>query len=189
MTKKEVVKSIHQSIIAGKTKQETFDILKDSCEFPLRKLAYIIKSIPTLKAKQKCRKFNITLTILLTLTFWSKIVLGFVIVDENGIGWLPFILIVLIVSLYLLIGVATYIPESHKLVGTINLIGLIVFFITRIGAPFNLLILFDEAITLLVIWIAFYLHLKLYPDYWVIKERYQNSQGQIKNRDSYKFID
>jgi predicted RNase H-like HicB family nuclease len=189
MTKKEVRKVVKQSILDGKTKQETFETLKETAKLPTEDLAKIIQSIPSLQARQKYKTLNMILIGLLSLTVLFKMMAGIPIIIENGIKWFPVLFILPIINILLLIGVATYSQSSHKWVAIFTILGLLRSLSDILGQPFEPLIIIDLTIAAGLIGLGFYLNSKLCPDYLTVKERYQNNQGQDRLRNVIKFND
>jgi len=189
MTKKEVRKAALQSILDGKTKQETFETLKETSKLPTEDLAKIIQSIPSLQARQKYKTLNMILIGLLSLTVLFKMMAGIPIIIENGIKWFPVLFILPIINILLLIGVATYSQSSHKWVAIFTIFGLLRSLSDILGQPFEPLIIIDLTIAAGLIGLGFYLNSKLCPDYSTVKERYQNNQGQDRLRNVIKFND
>jgi len=189
MTRNEVIKSVKQSILIGKTKQETFEELKMVSNLSQEKLAKIIKGIPTLKAKASYQSANIVLIVLISLTIFFKIIWGIVTVFEDGIKWFPLVIISPIINVILLIGVSKYKTESYVFVAVLAILGLFQYIITIISQTFNPLSLIDLAISVTLIILGFYVYFKLQSDFQVHKQRYQNSQGQYRYRDVIKFYD
>jgi hypothetical protein len=71
MTKEEVRKAARQSILDGKTKQETFEELKGTSYRSWKStvdLAKIIQKIPTLQVRKKYKTLNVILVVILSLT-------------------------------------------------------------------------------------------------------------------------
>lgn len=189
MTKRQIRKEAKQHILSGKTKQETFDHLKGIGKLPIEDLAKIIKSIPTLQAREEYKILNIILISLLALTVLAKMLTGIPIVIENGLKWLPILFIIPIVNIILLIGVATYWGESHKWVAILTILGLLRTLGSMLGQPFDPLILVDLSIAAGLIGLGFYLHSKLYTAYKIVKEPYQNSRGENRLRNVIRFED
>jgi hypothetical protein len=187
MTKKEARKAAKKSILDGKTKQETFETIKETSKLPTEDLAKIIQSIPSLKARQKYKTLNLVLIVLLSLTVLFKMLAGIPIIIENGIKWVPVLFILPIINILLLIGVYTYSPNSHKWVAIFTILGLLHSLSDILGQPFEPLILIDLTIAAGLIGLGFYLNSKLCPDYLIVKERYQNNQGQDRLRNVIKF--
>ena len=189
MTKKEVRKVAKQSILNGKTKQETFEELKETSYRTPEDLAKIIQTIPSLQLRKKYMSLNIVLIILLSLTVFFKMMAGIPIIIENGIKWLPILFILPIINVLLLIGVITYRPKSHRLVAVFTILGLFQLVGNMVGEPFEPLILVDFAIAAGLIGLGLYLNSKLFPIYSTVKERYQTNQGQTRIKDVIKFED
>jgi predicted RNase H-like HicB family nuclease len=187
MTKKEARKAAKQSILDGKTKQETFETLKETSKLPTEDLAKIIQSIPSLNARQKYKTLNVVLIVLLSLTVLFKMLSGIPIVIQNGIKWFPILFILPIINVLLLWGVATFSAGSHRFVAIFTILGLLRSLGDLIGKPFEPLMLIDLAIAAGLIGLGFYLNSKLCPDFLTVKERYQNNQGQDRMRNVIKF--
>jgi hypothetical protein len=168
MTKKEVRKAAKQSILDGKTKQETFETLKETSKLPTEDLAKIVQSIPSLQARQKYKMPNMILIGLLTLTVLFKMMAGIPIIIENGIKWFPVLFILPIINILLLIGAATYTQNSHKWVAVFTILGLLRSLSDILGQPFEPLIIIDLTIAAGLIGLGFYLNSKLCPDYLTV---------------------
>jgi len=189
MTKKEVKNVAKQSIFDGKTKQETFDDLERTSELSPEKLAKIIQKIPTIQARKKYKVLNIILIVLLSLTVLFKMMAGIPIIVANGIKWIPILFLLPIINVLLLIGVATYSPNSHKLVALFTFLGVLQYVGNIFGEPFNPLILIDLAIFAGLIILGLYLNYNLCPDYSSNEECYQDSRGEYHLRTVIKFDD
>ena len=189
MTKKEVRKAANQSILNGKTKQETFEELKTTSHRSEKDLAKIIQTIPSLRARKKYKVLNIILIVLLSLTILFKMMAGLPIIIENGIKWFPIVFLLPIINIWLLFGVITYRPHYHRMVAVFAILGLFQLFGNMVGEPFEPLIIIDFSIAAGLIGLGFYLNSKLFTNYLTVKERYQNNQGQTKLRDVIKFED
>jgi hypothetical protein len=188
-TKKEVRKFAKQSILEGKTKQDTFETLKVSSKMQTEELAKIIQAIPSIQARQKHKALNMILIGLLSLTVLLKMMAGIPIIIDNGIKWFPVLFILPIINILLLIGVVTYSQNSHKWVAIFTILGLLRSLSDILGQPFEPLILIDLTIAAGLIGLGFYLNAKLCPNYSTTKERYQNNQGQERLRNVIKFND
>ena len=189
MTKKEVTKSAKQSILEGKTKQETFESLKTSSKLSAEELAKIIQPIPSLQARQKYKTLQMILIGLLLLTILIKMTAGIPIVIQNGIRWLPVLFVFPIINILLLIGVANYMQSSHKFVAIFTLLSLVRSTNEFLGQPLDIFMIIDLILIAGLIGLGFYLNAKLCPDYSIKKERYQNNQGQDRLRNVIQFND
>lgn len=187
MTKKEARKAARVSSLMGKTKQEILETLKETSKLPAEVLAKIIQSIPTLAARQKYKAPNIFLIILLSITILFKIIAVIPIIIETGIRGILLIFILPLINILLLWGVATFNLRSHRLVAILTIIGLISSFKVIASEPFEPLMLIDFAIAAGLIILGFYLDSKLCRPYLIVRERYQNDQGQDKLRNVIKF--
>ena len=192
MTNKEIRKAAKQSILSGKSKQETFEALKGTSYHSVQsieKMAKIIRNIPSLQARKKYKSLNVVLIVLLSLTVLFKMMSGIPIIIENGIKWFPILFILPIINILLLVGVATYSSGSHKGVALFTFLGLFQLIGNIVGEKFEPLILIDFAIAAGLIGLGLYLNSKLFPDYLTVKERYQDNAGKNRIRDVIKFED
>jgi hypothetical protein len=112
---------------------------------------------------------------------------GVSIILVNGIKWFPVLFLLPIINIFLLIGVASYRPNYHKFVTIFTILGLFQLIGNIWGEQFEPLILIDLTIGAGLIGLGFYLNLKLFPDYSIVKEHYQDSQGKHNVRDAIKF--
>lgn len=58
-----------------------------------------------------------------------------------------------------------------------------------LSGAFEPLILIDIVIAAIIIGLGFSLNSKLFPNYYTVKERYQDIQGQDRYRDVIRFED
>jgi len=189
MTKKEVKKVVKQSLLSGKTKQETFEELEMTSEFPPEKLARIIRGIPTLQARKKHKTLNIILITLLSLTILFKVLAGIPIVVENGIKWIPILFLLPIINIILLVGVATYSQGGYKAVAILTILGVLQTFGKMWGEPFDPFILIDFVVAAGLITLGFYLNSKFFPEYLISEECYRDSEGEYKLKYVIQFED
>ena len=189
MTKKEVKKVAKQSILGGKSKQETFEELNETSKLPTKDLAKIIVGIPSLQAREKYKPLNIILIALLSLTILFKILVGVLFIIVNGITWLPVLFIFPIINILFLIAIATYSHDSHKWLAIFTILALFREIPNMLGEAFGPLTLIDLAIYAGLIGLGFYLNSKFYPNYLTVKERYTDNQGEMRMRNVVKFED
>jgi hypothetical protein len=114
---------------------------------------------------------------------------GIPILIENGINWLPVLFIFPIINILLLVGVASYTQSAHKYVAFFTIFSLLRSSKEFIGQPIDIFMVVDLILIAGLIGLGFYLNAKLCPDYSIIKERYQNNQGQDRLRYVIKFND
>ncbi len=167
--KKEVQKAAEQSILSGKSKQETFETLKETCELSTEDLAKIIQTIPSLDAREKYRSLNTVLLSILILTVFFKIIAGLPILTYYGIRWLPILFFLPAINIILLIGVANYKQGSHKWVSIVAIISLLRLMVDVMRKPFEAAMLIDVVIAFALIVLGFYLNSRLYPKYLILK--------------------
>jgi len=190
MTKKDVKIEARQSILAGNTKQQTFDKLKTTGKLPAEELAEIIRPIPTLQARQKYKQLQIILLVLLFLTVLVKVLAVMPIITEDGIQWSPEIIMLSIVCIFYVIlfwAVAMYRPGSHKIAAVVTILSLYY----TLGYVMNQGFLFfaDLAIAAGIIGLGFYLNSRFSSSIHSFKEKYQNDQGQDRLRNVITFDD
>jgi len=189
MTKTEIRRAAKVRILNGKTKQETFDELKEHYD-SAENLAKIIQGIPSLKAREQTKTWNIVLIILLSLTVLFKLITGISLIAELGTSWLPLLLIMPLINVILLIGVITYSAGIHKAVAIFTIIGLLnslKHLSNASGDPLSNLI--NIVIAAGLIALGFYLNSVLSSEYRVGKESYHNEQGKLEFRDVITFED
>jgi hypothetical protein len=189
MTNSEVRKAAKQSMLAGKTKQETFESLKESSQLPTEDLAKIIRSIPSLSARVKYRPLNLILVALLLFTALLKLMFGIPLLIVNDIKFLPLLIIMPVLNVLLLWGVATFRARFYNYVAVLTILGLMRSFGNIVETPPDPIMIIDLVIAAGLIGLSLFLNYKLFPRYMTVKERYQNSQGQDKVRDVIKFAD
>lgn len=189
MTIKEAKKAALQIILEGKTKQETFETLKVTSKLPYEELADIIEPIPSLSARNKYKRLNTILVMLLSFTVLIKIIAGVPLLIENGIEWFPVLFLLPIINVIILRGVLKFEVGIHKYAAIWTIIGILNSLKDIIDKPFEPLMIIDFGIYGGIIGLGFYLNNKLCPDYLTVKEHYQNNQGQDKMRKVIKFED
>lgn len=187
MKLKEAAKIARKQIAEGKTRQETYDSLMAANNLPAVKFATIIQSIPSVQAREKYKTANGILMTLLILTIVFKLIVGILLVMENGLKILPVLLILPLLNIYFLWGVSNFRPGIHRSVGILTIIGVLRSLQHVIGQPFNLFFFIDFSIAAGLIGLGFYLHNKLHPVYKTVRESYQNSEGQELVRNAIKF--
>jgi len=194
MTKKEVRKIVNQRIFNGKTKQETFEELKDTSKLSIKDLAKIIQKTPSLEARKKHKTTHIVLKTIFILTIIFKLKFGIQIIIEEEIKNVFQIILILsimpIINILLLIGVSKYGPNSFKLAAFFSILGLYQYM--RSGIVFEevgAIIFLDLFIHLGIVVLALHLDTKFFPKYLTNKELYQNTQGEEKVRQVIKFVE
>jgi hypothetical protein len=194
MTKNEVRIAVKNSILNGKTKQETFEGLRDTSKISAKDLANIIRNTPTIKAREHYKTLHIVLKVILLFTILIKLRMGILIIIEGEIQDIFQIILVLfvisIINILLLIGVSRYRPNSFKLVAIFTIIGLYQYM--QSGIVFEeegALIFMDLGIHVGFFLLGLHLHSKFFPKYLTIKEPYQNSQGENEFRQVINFED
>lgn len=189
MTKKELRKLAEQKIKEGKSRQVTFEELKEESKNKSEEIAKIVRFIPTLENRQKFKTAQTILLVALGITILFKMLAGLPIVIEKGINWLPIIFLMPIINIALTYGVATYKGQYYRLVGIFTILGLLRSLRDIIGTTFEPLILIDLGIAGVLIGLGFYLNSKMVSEYQTVKEKYTNQQGQTRLRNKIKFVD
>ncbi len=194
MTKKEVKEIANQTILSGKSKQETFEELKGTCNLSEKDLAKIIQKIPSIEAKKKYRILYVILEIILLLTILFKMRIGIHLIIEEGIQNVFQITLILfllpIINILLLIGVARYKRNSFKWIAIFMMIGLSQYIRSDIILEEEgVLIFIDLAIHIVLFVLALYLYSKFFPKYLTVNEIHQDTQGQVEYKNVIKFED
>ena len=186
MTNKEIRKTAKQSILNGKTKQETFEELKGISYKTAKKTANIIQTIPSLQTRRMYKLQYIVLIVLLsgTILFKMKAIIPFIIENE---AWLLIILLAPIINI--LVGIITYKPNSYMMLALLSWLWQYILCFELVRDTFKPLILIDIVIASVFIELGSLLHSKLFPEYLTEKELYKNKQGQNRQRIVIKFKD
>ncbi len=181
MTKKELTKSAEQKIKEGKSRQETFEELKEESKNKSEEIAKIVRFIPTLENRQKYKAAQIILIVLLSVTILFKMFAGIPIIIENGIKWWPIIFLLPIINIALTYGIVTYKGQYYQFVGIFTILGLLRSFQNISGTTFDTLILVDVGITGGLIGLGFYLNSKMVSEHKTVKEKFQPAgSGKIE---------
>ncbi|MCS6822935.1 MAG: hypothetical protein NZ529_01475 [Cytophagaceae bacterium] len=188
--KKEIQLAAKQCILEGKTKQETYEALKDRFKIPPTKIAEIVEAMVTLKAKSKYSKLNWFLIILLSLVALIKIIGLYTSIREGQTNQVSFLqLINIVINLLLIWGLATYHPFVHRILIMGIILGLVHSLKEFVYSEFNALIFFCLLIDATIVILGFYLNSKLHPMYRIVKETYKDDRGEDKTRMVIKFKD
>jgi hypothetical protein len=172
-TWKEVYKLVKENIRQGESKQSIFERLFVQYKLPSEQLAKLIQSIPSNKMREKYKKLNYALAILLLITIITKLSLGFTMINEYDIS-LAILFVLPCFNVLFLIGVLTFTQDVHRLLGTFSIFSLPHFLAIISAKQVSSFVYFDLFILLAVIGVSFYLNVKLCPSFSVVKERFQN---------------
>ncbi|GHT31370.1 hypothetical protein FACS189434_00980 [Bacteroidia bacterium] len=186
MTKKELNKAVKQSILSGKTKQETFDNFKGESPLSYEETARIVDSYPTLESRDEYKSINMILIILLSITVLSKLLLGVLFMENNGMRFFPVLFIFPILNIIFLYCVATY-NNVYKWIAILTGIGFLRSLSDIIGNPVDVFMIIDIALTIGLIIVSVYLHIKLFPGYKMVVNREIDNEGKIKITRVVKF--
>lgn len=189
MKNSELRKIAKENLSEGKSKQETFEILKDASTLKAEELAKIVQSIPSEAAKNKYKVLNIILMALLGITVLIKMLAGLPLIIDKGIQWLPVLFIFPIINIIMLVGVALYWPGTHRFVGFISALSAVRLIGSKDFSFTEVYSLIDLTLVLSLIGLGLYLNHVLTPNYEILKEPYTNAQGQKRLRNVIKFID
>ena len=185
MTKKEVKKIAEKLILNGKTKQDIFENLKVSSNVHLEELADIIRSIPSIKSRQKYKTLNLLLFVVLFIDILYSIFYKIPIINNPEDKWDLILYLLPIYNIILLYKILRFKAGSYNLVGTVAIIGLL----STIGRvhSYEPVLVIDFVLTTSLVWMAFYLNSKLFPAFSIIKENYQNENGDGRLRKTIQF--
>ena len=187
MTDREIRKAAKQSILNGKTKQETFEELKGKNYKSAKKTANIIQKIPSLRARSRYKIQYIALIVLLSIVVLVKMktVLPFII--ENEMWILVIFLLPIIINIF--VGIARYRQNSYITVTLLSYFWQLILGVELVNNTFKPLLLIDIAIAAGLIELSSTLNSKLFPEYLTAKEPYKNKHGQNRQRIVIKFED
>lgn len=186
MTKKEIRKIAKESILAGKTKQETYNELEGIVGIPSEKLAKIIQLIPSLEIREKYKVLNILFIVLISITILYKIFFGVELIIEFGIKLFPVLFILPLINILLLRGVLKYNYLSYILTAVLTILGILRTKKDAIEEAGSLIVI-DLAIAAALIILGFYLGAKFYKGYTVYKVMEQDENGERKQKSVIKF--
>ncbi len=178
MTKREVKKLAKQKISEGKSQQETYDEIVEMTKLNRQKVAQIVKMIPTIKSKAESKLLNSILVVLLVLKSIMQLVLGFIIVAAYDSEFAPVVFILSIPSLLLMIGVATYFTDAHRITGILAFGAFLFSILTMGNGGFDILVFLDIVLLGSIFIISLYLQAVLVPGYKVVKEDYTDEESK-----------
>src|ERR1041385_3419018 len=125
MTNKEIRKIVIKKLNEGKKRQQVLTEVREETQAPVANIAGILRFTPSRRTKKKYKLVNSILLFILILTIIAKFIMGIPIVLENGIKWLPILLLVPLINIILSYGVATYKGQVYKWVAIYTAISLL----------------------------------------------------------------
>ena len=185
MTKIELRKRARNMICEGKSKQETYEELKLMSSIKPEDIAKIVQETVSQDAKSS----NIMPQVLILMLLGAYITIQALVIANNyrinaGIVW-PAIRCA--VGLVLFLGIVFYAAEAYRSARIWMGLGLFRFFFLILYLGFEWFDLIDMAVYSGVILLSFYLEKKLFPPYGLVKELYQNRNGEDRLRYLIRF--
>lgn len=190
MKRKDLRKQAFQFINSGKSKQQTYDELKEMPGVSPNVVANIVRNIPSLQSRQQYRALVQVFVFYLGLMILQIIYRTVMMSMENGFDWVYLVALIPIgIYMILIWGVATFNGYSYKYV----VIWLTIqFFFQFINSMVESFTLFDILVLVFVsagIGLGLYFYYRLCPNYQVFHEEFQIFQGQKEMRRIIKFKD
>jgi len=189
MTKNELRKRAQDCLDSGKSKHETYEELKLMTSMKPEEVANIVQGVPTQKNKETHKIPQILLLIAMGIYVALYAVLAFSFDNSTTNVELFWYVVRLLVGLGLFFGFILYRPEAYRFSEFWMGLGLIRFTVFAFFDGFEWLYLVDILLFLVLIFLSAYLELKLFPNYRVVKELYQNRLGEDRLRNTIRFED
>lgn len=189
MKTKEIKSRAKESLKQGKTKQETYEELKMMTSTKPEEIAKILNGIPTNELKNKFKVYQILLLGLLGVTVLLKMLATLPLVMAGGSGSVFWIFVTPLVNIALFVGVLLYHKPSYNVVVWLTAIGLLRYSLGLMQTGFEWSNMIDYVLFGGIIALAVYLNKNMFTNYRVVRELYQNNQGQDRMRNIIRFDD
>lgn len=189
MTKKEIRKIASTKLNEGKKRQQVLTEMAEETDVPVADIARILRYMPSRRTKKKYKLVNSLLLTILMLTVILKFIVGIPIVIQNGIQWLPVLLLIPLINIILCYEVATYKGYIYKWVAIYPVLPLLKLLPTLFTNGVDFFKTIDLVIVGLLIFLGLYLNKKFAADYKTKREYYINDLGQRRGRDVIFFND
>ena len=190
MRRKELQKRAFKYINAEKSKQQTYEELKEMGGISQIAVANPVRNCPTVQSRQQYRNLILVFIFCLGLLILQMLYRGVTVIIENGFQWIDLGLLIRIgIHGILLWGVATFNGRSYKYMAIWLTISLVLLAVNGIADSFTLSILLYIIFVGAGTFLGFYLYFKLCPKYLVSWEEFQNPQGKNEMRKVITFED
>lgn len=190
MKRTDLRKQAFQDIKAGKSKQQTYNELKEMPGVSPNVAATVVRNIPSLQSRQEYRALVQIFIFYLGLMIFNVIFRTVMMSMANGFDWVYLIALIPIgIYTFLIWGVATFNGYSYKYVAIWLTIQ---FFFQLINSMVESFTLFDMLVLVFVgagIGLGFYLYYRLCPNYQIFHEEFQIFPGEKEMRKIIKFRD
>lgn len=187
MKKKEIKKLVQQKIAEGKSRQQTFDEIKEQEKVSSEELAKIVKNFIPLALRDEFKKPHTLLLIILGITILFKILAGLPLIINNGLAYLPLLLLMPIINIALTYGVYKYQANMYMFVAIFTIIGTARSALNLDFENLDSLLIIDLIVAASLIGLGFYLRSKIDTGYETVKVKYTNKEGQPRLRNKIKF--
>ena len=187
MTKKGVRKLAKKMIEDGRSHQETFNEIKDLCDFSVEEIAKIMKLIPSKSKKEKNKVANTVLFIVLCFTIVQKIFFGLSLIEDLEGFAILIILLFPLLNVYFAYNVAVFNTPIYRMIAFFTIISIIQSLKNISGITMDIFALIDIVIAIALIFLGFYLNTKMTVLYEVSNEKYENQNGESRLRKVITF--
>lgn len=190
MKKKEIKTLAEQKIKEGKSRQETLEEIKlENPDAKTTEVTNIVRYIPTLVNREKYKKLNNTLLILIGISILLKIILGLEIVLTNGTKWIPMLVLIPLINIYFFYQVSKYNGGIYKALALITVLSFLRTISNSIKDGDYIALIFDSLFVISIVVIAMILDSRLCSNAEIVTEKFTTPTGEVKLRKKSKFID
>lgn len=187
MTKKELKKIASKKIDEGKSRQVTFLEMIEELEENKKVIANSLEFLPPNQTKENYKMFNSLLLLALIVTVIFKLFIGVNMVLENGVKYLPILLILPALNTYFAYSVAKFRIEIYKWLGIMMILS--IWRSGFLGNEVDLYFIFDFVLFGIIIFLSFYLKSKMASGYETKREYFTNENGENRGMDVIYFED
>lgn len=188
MNSKELRKQVVDKIYEGKSYQEIYDELRAICKNREHDLAKLIGTVPSLQQRKQFWPFNVALIVLLAISIFLKVLVGFSLTEEFGAWALLSILIMPIIEVVLLVGVVAWKPIIYRPIGFIGCWSFLTSLKTLLTPPFDPWLIVSIVLIAGFIFLGFFLHQKLGGKYELGREKYRDANNNVQTRQAVKWL-
>lgn len=190
ITRKQIAKLARVKINEGKSRQQTFDELKDELDAADLLIARVVRQIPSLKSRDKFRALNMTLGIVLLFSVAIKLLgaIGLFVLEESetfAVGLALFT----IVDILLAVGVFRFRGAVYNLVAILSIVGVVRSLKYILSGPIDAFTIGAYTLEGLIIFLGFYLGVKLVSKHKTVTVEVKSASGQMISAEKIQFRD
>ncbi len=186
MNQKEALKIISQKLGTGQSKQEVFNELLPKIQFKADLIKYLAM-VPNYEDKIKYRNLNLLLFLLLCFCAISKFIIALLILSNISLIALPFAFLVPIITIWFAVSVWNFRGNMYRLIGILAFVGVLKRFsnakqfLTYTPSLIIMDAIFFWIPVMFIIFLAFYIGLKVFPYYGFWGNLKEEKTGLITN--------